>query len=188
MILQSERAVKQFTDFARDFSAAGENMNLLSKASLFLFLLMASTLLQAQTCYDDIEQSTPNSRYTLRAGGSEVFDSTTQLIWKRCPEGSSGDSCDEGIKGRYTWSQALNLSDSTWRLPNIKELASLIEAACDRPTINLMIFPATPNFFFWSSSSFARDGDSVWIVNFEEGYDSARSKYGVYYVRLVRGG
>jgi len=166
------------------------NLSTRHGAVSLIVLLAASPLLQAQTCHDNIKQSAPTSSYTLLANGIEVFDSTTQLTWKRCPEGLSGASCESGTANTYTWSDALALEVGTWRLPNIKELASLVETACYGPAINLSLFPNTPNKFFWSSSPDASGVGDAWLVNFIYGHIS-RSHYpkaSYPYVRLVRGG
>ena len=161
-------------------------MIFLQKIGVLITLLIAIQSAQAQTCKDSIEQSAPDARYTVQSGGLEVLDELTQLIWKRCPEGLSGDDCSTGTASTYMWSNALALSDSTWRLPNIKELASLVETACYDPTINLTIFPNTPSNGFWSSSPYARYSSLAWVVDFGIGDDYTYPKGNDRYVRLVR--
>ena len=163
-------------------------MTFLQKIGVLIALLIATQSVQAQTCNDSIKQSAPDTRYTLQAGGLEVFDEVTQLIWKRCAEGLSGDDCSTGTASTYTWSNALALSDSTWRLPNIKELASLVETACSGPAINLTIFPNTPIQYFWSSSSYALNVSGAWVVHFVNGDGNVYGRNGYSVVRLVRGG
>ena len=163
-------------------------MTFLQKIGVLIASLIAIQSVQAQTCNDSIEQSAPDARYTLQSGGLEVLDEATQLIWKHCPEGLSGDDCSTGTASTYTWSDALALSDNTWRLPNIKELASLVETACYGPAINLTIFPNTPSIYFWSSSPYASANSHALIVDFRNGSDSTYNKNASRYVRLVRGG
>ena len=163
-------------------------MTFLQKIGVLIALLIAMQSVQAQTCNDSIEQSVPDARYTLQAGGLEVLDEATQLIWKRCPEGLSGTDCITGTASIYTWSEALALGDSTWRLPNIKELASLVETACYGPAINLTIFPSTPSQSFWSSSPSAYFNTNAWVIDFYGGTGYAGSRDNSRYVRLVRGG
>lgn len=171
-------------------------MTLLRKSGWLVSLLLTTHMVQAQNCHPNISaHSTPDTRYTLQVDGEEVLDKSTQLIWKRCAEGLSGDGCNTGTAGTYTWSQALALTDNTWRLPNIKELASLVETACSDPAINLTMFPNTPGATFWSSSSSpsgsTSEGDyGVWYVSFYEGDDLyiAAQNANNFHVRLVRGG
>ena len=154
---------------------------------VLLVFLMISTSLQAYACHNNIKMIAPDSRYTLQSGGTEVLDNTTQLVWKRCVEGFTGDNCETGSAISYDWSDALELADSTWRLPNIKELSSLVETACYSPTINLMIFPNTPSSgIFWSSTPSYEGG--VWNVSFYNGNDSTNGRSSNLYVRLVRNG
>lgn len=162
-------------------------MTLLQKTGWLVSMLLMTSLVQAQTCKETIKQSTPDARYTIQAGGEEVFDNETQLIWKRCAEGLSGNECNTGAAGTYTWAQALALTDNTWRLPNIKELASLVETACYYPAINLTVFPNTPSSYFWSSSPYAYSSNSAWLVAFGSGTDGIHGKDSALRVRLVRG-
>jgi hypothetical protein len=40
----------------------------------------------------------------------------------------------------------------SWRMPNIKELGSLVERACHSPAIELEFFPSTPLAIYWSNT------------------------------------
>jgi hypothetical protein len=89
-----------------------------------------------------------------------VTDTATGLTWKRCSEGQSWDGATcAGSAMYHTWQQALQVADtasyagqSDWRLPNAKELASIVEQACYSPAIDEAVFPATPSSYYWSSS------------------------------------
>ncbi|WP_449360769.1 Lcl C-terminal domain-containing protein [Alishewanella longhuensis] len=114
----------------------------------------------------------------------------------RCSLGQSwsGNGCDN-TPAVYTWQNALLAakdysfaSHSDWRLPNIKELISIVEERCYSPSINVVVFPSTPSSAFWTSSKFEEWG-TAFIVNFNNGGES------LYYhiennvhVRLVRSG
>ena len=124
-----------------------------------------------------------------------MTDNATGLMWKQCAEGLSGAGCGSGQLQTFTWPGALQqaqgasfASHSDWRLPNVKELASLVEKRCSSPAINATLFPTTPSAWFWSSSPFASYSDNAWIVNFYHGLvnDDNRNNYNS--VRLVRGG
>lgn len=127
-------------------------------------------------CSSQIESNTPNSRYQILGDGSEVKDLKTGLIWQRCSLGQhwAGSGCD-GAPARYTWPQALATAKTggdRWRLPNVKELYSLVNIACYNPAINEPIFPDTANNGYWSSSpstltpNSAADPAYAWTVNF----------------------
>jgi hypothetical protein len=160
---------------------------------LVLLLVISMTPAVAQTCRDDIPASAPDSRFSANGDGT-VTDRATGLIWKQCAEGLSGADCLTGGATTFTWQAALQRAadadfagSSLWRLPNKKELASLVEQRCYAPAINSNFFPNTPSSWFWSSSPFAGYADRAWSVSFDYGYVSD-SKDNAAYVRLVRGG
>lgn len=181
--------------------------------SLLVLVLAASGAFAAQTCkYDSIAATAPASRFTDNGDGT-VTDQTTGLQWKRCSEGQTwaGGTCT-GALGVYTWQQALQRADSAgfagrndWRLPNIKELTSIVEEACSNPSIDLTVFPGMPSptyppstpttipggyaGSYWSSTP--DDGAWVWVwsVGFgAEGIISSDHITDVRLVRLVRAG
>lgn len=104
----------------------------------------------AQTCLTkNIHSTTPNSRFEIINKGSEVKDKVTGLIWQRCSVGQmwDGTTCT-GTATTYIWKQALTVAKNQgngYRLPNIKELQSIVEYQCREPAINSKIFPNTPN-------------------------------------------
>ena len=151
-------------------------------------LLVATSHSHAQTCNANITRSAPDSRYELLNNNTEVKDSKTGLIWQRCSLGQtwSGSSCT-GTASTYNWTNALQTAANMgngWRLPNIKELASLVEEACYNPSINETYFPNTISSYYWASSPVAYGSSRAWIVNFYYGYGYDKSVN--HYVRLVR--
>jgi hypothetical protein len=113
----------------------------------------------AQECNYTIAATAPDSRYTDHGDGT-VTDNSTGLMWRQCSEGRSGPRCLSGPVQLFTWQAALQQAEastfagySDWRLPNVKELASLMELRCVGPAINLTLFPATPpHGRYWSST------------------------------------
>jgi uncharacterized repeat protein (TIGR02543 family) len=146
-----------------------------------------------------VTESTPTSAFTDNGDGT-VTHSLTGLIWKQCAEGLSGASCEIGSATPFSWANALlkakntNFSGHTdWRLPNKKELESIVEYCGQGPAINTALFPASqfPTVYlayFWSGSSFVSDPSNAWNVNFNYGITDYSYKTSNYYVRLVRGG
>ena len=154
-------------------------------------LILASCLLltqvsAAQNCKDTINASTPDSRFIVE--GDEVMDLDTGLIWQRCTLGQTGDDCSGGSASAYTWLAALQAAGASWRLPNIKELRSIVEEKCVVPAINSTIFPNTQVFFYWSASPLASHGYEAWEVDFNFGDSWHRGKDSLAHVRLVRDG
>jgi len=132
--------------------------------------------------------------FTLSGDGQEVTDQATGLIWRRCMEGMSWDgSTCSGSESTYTHEYALvrarteaTASGKAWRLPNIRELSSIVDRSRASPSIDPAAFPATPLAFFWSSSPYAGDSDYAWYVFFDDGYVNGYARGGNYAVRLVR--
>ncbi len=161
--------------------------------------------LAVQTCYSEIIQTTPDSHFTVHNDGT-VTDLQTGLMWKQCNEGQSGSNCS-GTSLKFTWQEALQQAETLnagagfagytdWRLPNIKELASIVELSCQSPSINETVFPNTPTDvvnYFWSSSLaginyFGQPVGDAWNIKFDFGFSSTLSRVSTIYVRLVRGG
>ena len=160
--------------------------------------------------------------FTISTDGSEVTDQKTGLIWRRCAEGMNWDGLTcAGMAATFPHEAALQraaaqaASTSTaWRLPNIKELFSIVDESRSIPAIDLAIFPATPSnqfwsdsivegsrsipaidatafqntpvSLFWSTSSVRGTPGIAWNVNFNHGHIINNNRYSGYYVRLVR--
>ena len=158
-------------------------------------LLGFAAALQAQTCNANVPATTPTSEFT-DSGDGTVTHTRTGLMWKRCAEGQTwaGGTCT-GTAGAYNWAGALlagraatDATHTDWRLPNVKELESIVEGKCYSPSINASIFPNTSASGFWSASANAHSSSSAWYVRF--GYGDAYYGYkgGSVQVRLVRAG
>jgi len=131
-------------------------------------------------------------RFTDNADGT-ARDNLTRLIWLK----------DANCFGSATWPSALNASNSLadgvcgltdgsvagdWRLPNRKELESLLD---------LGQYPALPAghpfsgvelTFYWSSTPLAISPSNAWWVNLGLGYVGYDGKSSFNYVWPVRGG
>lgn len=163
--------------------------------TLLIATLLTSTSMAtfAQECLSDGLETTPNDNFEA-VTTSSLLDTTTDLVWRRCAEGQTwnGSTCS-GEAVKYTWQQALKLAHEAsnedllgWRLPNVKELATLTERDCVRPAINSSLFPATPPDDFWTSTPSADDPDRAWVVAFFNASHSIKEKNRFIYVRLVR--
>jgi hypothetical protein len=75
-----------------------------------------------------------------------------------------------------------------WRVPNIKELNSIVERRCVNPAINTAVFPNTPSGGTWSSSPSADASEYAWGVTFSYGHEAHGFKASSNSLRLVRGG
>lgn len=155
-------------------------------------------------CRDGVGSSqlstTPSNRFTVDVTNKTVVDKVTGLMWGRCELGAewsaSLGTCyfPTSSKSTYTWSEALSaalsnqsnyLGQSGWRLPNVKELASIVEYKCVNPALNGAIFPGSNMQQVWSSSSTSNGGE-VWYVDFVSGTTNKQSPDLYAHVRLVR--
>ena len=163
------------------------------RALAFCILMMFAIHSVAQTCLSDAPQTTPTSQFVNNGDGT-VTDLTTGLMWMQCSLGQVwvNGACT-GDAQTLNWQEALLLahgyqfaSQDGWRLPNIKELASLTERQCVRPAINETLFPSTPSDDFWTSTPSVRDPQRAWVVAFFNSSNSIKDKQRFVFARLVR--
>lgn len=175
------------------------------KPLILLATLLIASPLSAQICSDFIEQNAFLARYEVDAlDQSVVTDLATGLRWQRCSVGfvfndnnGSADittqTCDlptdTGEQTTWDWNQAIERAHqegSGWRLPNIKELGSLVELGCNSPAINAEAFPNTVQSSpYWTSTPNATTDSTVWTVEFANGSHSVTDKRSVLPIRLV---
>ena len=74
-----------------------------------------------------------------------------------------------------------------WRLPNIKELFSIVVEQGSAPFINQTYFPNTVSNYYWSSTTYPNSTTSAFAVYFYNGYAYTNGKTNAYYIRCVRG-
>ena len=130
--------------------------------------------------------STPNERTPVpqkqaNSGDGKKLVETKQIRRKM----SQSDS--RNIKNISTC-EALNLaSHSDWRLPNVKELRTLVDnTKSAAPVIDAAAFPSTQSSGYWSSTVYAPNTTYAWNVSFYLGYVSNFNQTFTYYVRCVR--
>jgi hypothetical protein len=175
---------------------------------LILALSVLPSMVQA-TCNPQIPETTPTSRFINLQNGT-VLDTRTGLQWQRCPFGYSfddngtpadmtDDTCTVTGNTFTTWDfalsdQALYAGETDWRIPNVKELGSIVERSCTLPAINEVVFPNTPiGSTFWTASHETYNGvdfSNVWLVDFTTGRVIIGTKIfigGRYYRRVRRG-
>jgi hypothetical protein len=74
-----------------------------------------------------------------------------------------------------------------WRLPEIRELLSLVDYTRHDPAIDTERFPDTKSDWYWTASSCAGDPGVAWIVGFNGGSAGWSSRNSDAFVRAVRG-
>jgi hypothetical protein len=135
----------------------------------------------------------PNPRFTDNLDGT-VTDNLTGLIWLK----------NANCFGEKSWDQALSdsngladgqcgLSDGSntgdWRLPNHKELFSLVDADNWTPALpSGHPFTNVQSLTYWSSTTFAVSTYMAWCMYMDVGYVGYNGKSNDDYVWPVRGG
>lgn len=118
------------------------------------------------------------SRFIDNSDGT-LTDLVTGLMWKRCPEGLSGATCNQGTVSNKVWGVAMKTArDSTfagyddWRLPNLKEMQTLVDVTKNNPAQDTSVFPNPKNVLNYWTSSLTKKNTPVtqsWRVNFQRG-------------------
>ncbi|MCX7011387.1 MAG: DUF1566 domain-containing protein [Candidatus Sumerlaeota bacterium] len=117
-------------------------------------------------------------------GNGTVTDNITGLIWQQS-EADSPQTWDAA----FLYCQGLSLAGhSDWRLPNIKELWSLVDTNLSNPVIYKRSFPQAESTQYWSSTTLSGHPEKAWTVEFREGIGRYEVKMSALPVRAVRGG
>ncbi len=131
-----------------------------------------------------------NYQTRLIAGDLVTIDNVTGLMW--AADGNAA-GCYNG--GTRTWWQAVSWAGgltfagySDWRLPNRRELESIVNTGRWGPAIDPAYFPNTWLANYWSSTSEATADweDRAWRVGFNSGWMETDWKTQVFRVRAVR--
>ncbi len=131
----------------------------------------------------------PAGRYTISNG--TVYDTKTKLTWQQTLPPPSMD---------FTWPAAsnycsgLSLNGAGWRLPTVKELASILDFSqpSNAATIDPNAFPGTLANGYWSSTPYAPLSGDAWYVLFQinSGFSWGHTAAGMFtqkaHVRCVR--
>ena len=123
-------------------------------------------------------------RFTNNLDGT-VTDACTGLMWQQSTgNGGAGLPWCNGL----AYCEELSLAgQSDWRLPNIRELESIVDYVRG-PAIDTAIFSGGASAH-WSSTSVADPGPGprAWYINFSGGEVSGSQKFNANLVRAVRG-
>lgn len=168
----------------------------------FLVLLGCAPAWAGQTCDTrEYPLSAPTERFKDNGDGT-VTDIQSRLTWMRCSLGQSwnGSTCT-GMPAIYTWQSARDeaarldrnggyAGRHDWRVPQIPELAMIVERQCANPRTNIALFPATPAAYFWTATTRRGSGMETfaYVLSFGEQGATYKSKTEVFSVRLVSGG
>jgi hypothetical protein len=149
-----------------------------------------------------------------------VQDNVTGLVWevKQNRDGNTDGTNIHDADNTYRWGGKTHLGDfgteseffsdwdtlvdgansevfcgfSNWRVPERKELHSIVDYSSIEPSIDTIYFPntqsSTNSLYYWSASPNANDSRFAVYVDFRFGSSSVYARARWHYVRLVRGG
>ncbi|MFH0730516.1 MAG: DUF1566 domain-containing protein [Pseudomonadota bacterium] len=115
-------------------------------------------------------------------GDETITDSTTGLMWQKQVD-ETPLPWEEAIANCESMTLATH---NDWRMPNIKELYSIVDFGKYDLAIDTELFPNTGATVFWSSTTINEFIDNAWCVDFYEGYHLEGTKSDSFYVRAVR--
>lgn len=112
-------------------------------------------------------------------GDGTVADTTAGLMW------------EQAEKSATTWESALAYCEALtlagqddWRLPNAKELQSLVNYGKTHPAIDTTCFPNAHSDFYWTATS--HSSDYAFCVYFSNGKVNVYKKTENHFIRAVR--
>jgi hypothetical protein len=141
-------------------------------------------------------------------GDGTITDANTGLTWEKQSngDGSVHDAANLFVTWDQAFSHAATLNSASfaghtdWRVPNVKELVSIVNYENFTPPVSpafntnctppctVLTCSCTLANFYWSSSSFVFGPQVAWGVFFLDGSVDEISKADDFFVRAVRGG
>ena len=155
------------------------------------------------TLYDsgddgDLEKGVawPSPRFTDNSNDT-VTDNLTGLMWLK--NADAGNDCAGSDVGTETWANALlsaaacNTASfaghTDWRLPNLREMQSLIDYGRASPALpSDLPFTSVQSYYYWTSTTYAGNASLAWYVFLVTGFVDSDGKSSTYFVWPVRGG
>ena len=140
-------------------------------------------------------------------GDGTITDKNTHLTWEK----KSDDGTIHDVNNIYMWNDAFDVhvaglnaasfaGRNDWRVPNIKELQSIVNYQNANPSVSpefntncvpnatVLTGSCTAASNCWSSTTFASFPNFAWLVNFIDGFVYGDGKFNGLHVRAVRGG
>jgi hypothetical protein len=144
-------------------------------------------------------------------GDGTITDTNTGLTWEKKTLAGSASTEIHHVDRTYTWDNAFAVhiaglnsaafgGHTDWRLPNVRELQSIVNYARATPSVSpafntgcsaicsVVDCSCTAPVAHWSSSTLADNPMGAWLVTFGNGTVFAFGKTNVFGVRAVRGG
>ena len=123
----------------------------------------------------------PSASFTRDTATQIVTDDITKLQWQ------DDVNVSKSWKDSLTYCEELTLgTHNDWRLPNIKELTSIVDDTTVNPSIDSKFKNIEINYY-WSSTTLHKDDfKNAWNIRFGYGSQSFNDKNSGCYVRCVR--
>jgi len=117
----------------------------------------------------------------LNLNANEMRD----LVWQ---DSSDAKVVQKDWQGAKAYCEELILGEKDdWRLPNIKELQSIVDINEYKPAIKKEFKNVSEKGYYWSSTVDISSEGYAWNVGFNYGVTSKDSILNEFYVRCVRG-
>jgi len=144
----------------------------------------------------DLEKGYPVSGARFKDNGDgTITEILTGLMWVKQPENIGGIWVSAGEPVKVSWNDAIDncnalvyAGHSDWRLPNLKELFSIVQVNQYNPCVDTVFFPNTQDNKYWTSSTYSAGTTLAWNLYFRYQLTAVTAKTTLYFVRPVRGG
>ena len=108
----------------------------------YLLLLLASALFGSHA-----QAEAPLHRYEIR-GDVVVYDTRTKLSWQR----ATAPGVFMTLAAAKIYCSALNLNGTGFRVPTLREQATIVDFGRANPSVDPGAFPDTLNEMYWSAT------------------------------------
>jgi hypothetical protein len=141
----------------------------------------AQTAVEYARCVSSADPGPLPTPLYVQVGAGEVEDAQTKLIWVQATNMTMMSP-----SAASSYCAGLGLNGHAWRLPSVKDAATLVDDNPDikkvSPAIDACVFADTPANAWYITSSAV--GSTPWAINYEDGFTNHSQTTGI--VRCVR--
>src|SRR6187549_2056800 len=114
----------------------------MTRSHSYLLLLLAAASFGSRAHAD-----APPHRYEIR-DGVVVYDTRTKLSWQR----ATAPGVFMTLAAAKSYCSDLNLNGTGFRVPTLREQATIVDFSRANPSVDLGAFPNTNNEMYWSAT------------------------------------